>query len=85
MRHIFRISLPIIFLLFSLSASALVVGPIQIVGFVKSFDRKSVIIHNGAVTLKVPRAFVSKDDLKQGKFIKVLLRKQQMLKVTKIK
>ena len=81
MRHFFSYFITMGFLLFSLSSSALIIGPIEIKGFVQSFDKKSVLIKNGAYTHKVPRVFVSKDKLKQGKFIEILLSQKQSLKV----
>lgn len=63
------------------TAFALVAGPAKIVGAIKSFDTKVVIVENEDHRYEVPKDFVAEKNLKVGNEIEITLSQEQTDKV----
>ena len=63
------------------SAFALVAGPAKVVGTVKSFDDKAVIVENEESKYEIPKDFVAEKNLKAGNKIEITLSQEQVDKV----
>lgn len=76
----------LIFSLFiSASAFALVAGPSNIQGTVKSFDTKTVVVETEDSHYEIPRNLVGQKTLKAGEKIEVLLSIDQTKQVKVVK
>lgn len=66
---------------------ALVAGPATVVGTIKSFDEKSVLVENDESKYEIPKDFVAEKNLKAGNKIKITLSQEQVdkLKIEKKK
>lgn len=63
------------------SAFALVAGPAKVVGVVKSFDDKSVLVENDEIKYEIPKSFVAEKNLKAGNKIEITLSQEQADKI----
>lgn len=66
---------------FSIHANALIFGPTQIIGKVRSFDEKNVLVDSKEVLFTVPRDLIPHKDIKPGQELKLNLSDEQMLTV----
>jgi hypothetical protein len=78
---LFVVALTLAFLNQPPSAFALVAGPAKVVGTVKSFDDKAVIVENEESNFEIPKAFVAEKNLKSGNKIEITLSQEQVDKV----
>lgn len=62
-------------------AFALVAGPAKVVGTIKSFDDKSVLVENEESKYEIPKDFVAEKNLKAGNKIEITLSQEQVDKV----
>jgi hypothetical protein len=62
-------------------AAALVAGPARVIGTLKSFDTKKVVIESEEYRYEVPAEFVDTKNLKSGSKVEILLSLEQSDKV----
>ena len=66
-----------IFLIFSISSSALETGPYRLVGTVKSFDSEFITLDTGDAIVQVPRNIVKQPIVSSKKLSLILLPEQK--------
>ena len=63
------------------SAFALIAGPAKVIGTVKSFDEKYVLVENEESKYKIPKDYVAGKNLRAGNKIEITLSQEQVDKI----